>query len=205
MSPISSSVSSASAPSPSSLSAGSVSPDSTPKKRIVGSNANFEKAKEKWGAAPKADDSPPTTRGYLMRESKTPTREETTPVREKTPVKTIEEPKSKKHPFMSSNVPPSSLSAREQLFSSSSLPRHHRNSSNQNVINVPISAPWYSRDPIVNPEPPSVGSRRPSKQSTNPYRISFDEFTVPHPSQMRDNIRFNIDLSHDLPLSISRR
>ncbi|CBX53337.1 WH2 domain-containing protein [Caenorhabditis elegans] len=106
---------------------------------------------------------------------------------------------------MSSNVPPSSLSAREQLFSSSSLPRHHRNSSNQNVINVPISAPWYSRDPIVNPEPPSVGSRRPSKQSTNPYRISFDEFTVPHPSQMRDNIRFNIDLSHDLPLSISRR
>lgn len=93
MSPISS-MSSASAPSPSSLSAGSVSPDSTPKNRI-GANPNFEKAKEKWGAVPKADDSPPPSRGYLMRESKTPTREKTTPIREKTPVKT-EEPKSKK-------------------------------------------------------------------------------------------------------------
>ncbi|UMM17500.1 hypothetical protein L5515_014015 [Caenorhabditis briggsae] len=99
-SPISSSVSSASAPSPSSLSAGSVSPDSTPKKRI-GANPNFEKAKEKWGAVPKAEDTPPISRGYLMRESKTPTREETTPIREKTPVK-IEEPKTKK-------VTPSSL------------------------------------------------------------------------------------------------
>ncbi|CAI2341977.1 unnamed protein product [Caenorhabditis sp. 36 PRJEB53466] len=96
MSPISS-MSSVSAPSPSSLSAGSVSPDSTPKKRI-GGNPNFEKAKEKWGAVEKADDSPPPTRGYLMRESKTPTREEISPVREKTPKTTTatEEPKNKK-------------------------------------------------------------------------------------------------------------
>lgn len=43
MSPISS-MSSASAPSPSSLSAGSVSPDSTPKKR-TGANPNFEKVR----------------------------------------------------------------------------------------------------------------------------------------------------------------
>ncbi|CAL2032781.1 unnamed protein product [Caenorhabditis brenneri] len=348
MSPISS-MSSASAPSPSSLSAGSVSPDSTPKKRI-GANPNFEKAKEKWGAVPNADDSPPTARGYLMRESKTPTREESTPVREKTPVKTTtpEEPKSKKvttassamnknkekeksppcfavtaaeakgaaavakaksrkkslkstpsvplsttssittttnkptstsstkpntsssstehspspkpttassqkrdsisnadikkktpygqpmtgtvadrankfrqqlqiddekgkkpwqHPFMSSSSNPSTstLSAREQLFASS--PRHH--SPSQHVINVPISAPWYSREPIINSEPPTQNSTprlsNASKYSPNSYRISFDEFTVPHPSQMRDHLHFNIDLSHDMPLFVSRR
>lgn len=97
------------------------------------------------------------------------------------------------HPFMSSNVPPSSLSAREQLFSSSSLPRHHRNSSNQNVINVPISAPWYSRDPIVNPEPPSVGSRRPSKQSTNPYRVSIYLSYILSPSVISSFVGKKVD------------
>ncbi|PIC45507.1 hypothetical protein B9Z55_005501 [Caenorhabditis nigoni] len=108
------------------------------------------------------------------------------------------------HPFMSSTPPPtSSRSAREQLFSSSPRPSQH-------VINVPISAPWYSCDPIVNPEPPTVRSSVPrlsnaSKYSPNSYRISFDEFTVPHPSQMRDHIHFNIDLSHDMPLFVSRR
>ncbi|CAO4365065.1 unnamed protein product [Caenorhabditis nigoni] len=105
---------------------------------------------------------------------------------------------------MSSTPPPtSSRSAREQLFSSSPRPSQH-------VINVPISAPWYSCDPIVNPEPPTVRSSVPrlsnaSKYSPNSYRISFDEFTVPHPSQMRDHIHFNIDLSHDMPLFVSRR
>ncbi|CAI2341968.1 unnamed protein product [Caenorhabditis sp. 36 PRJEB53466] len=105
------------------------------------------------------------------------------------------------------------LSAREQLFSSStSSTSPHQSRPSQRVINVPISAPWYSREPIVNREPPSTSSQSPVprlpnavKYSPNPYRISFDEFSVPHPSQMRDHLRFNIDLSHDLPLSISRR
>ncbi|CAH2659121.1 WH2 domain-containing protein [Caenorhabditis elegans] len=268
MSPISSSVSSASAPSPSSLSAGSVSPDSTPKKRIVGSNANFEKAKEKWGAAPKADDSPPTTRGYLMRESKTPTREETTPVREKTPVKTIEEPKSKKVTASSAlnknkekeKSPPcfavtaaeakgaaavaKSKSRKKSLKNTPSVPtstitttstttnkptststKQTTSSSSTEHSPSPMATSSQKRDSISNtdvkkktpygqPMSGTVADRankfRQQLQADNekgkkPWQISFDEFTVPHPSQMRDNIRFNIDLSHDLPLSISRR
>ncbi|CAI5442360.1 unnamed protein product [Caenorhabditis angaria] len=74
-----SSMSSTSAPSPSSLSAGSVSPEQIPKRR--GSNPNFEKAKEKWGAEER-------------RESITPTKE-TTPVKEKTPEPIVSKPSRK--------------------------------------------------------------------------------------------------------------
>ncbi|CAB3404318.1 unnamed protein product [Caenorhabditis bovis] len=341
-----------SAPSPSSLSAGSVSPEQVPKKRIA--NPNFEKAKEKWGAVAKAEE--PPVRAFGLRESKTPTREQISPTRDKTPMKddlsniatttskvitkskqnekeksppcfavvtsaeakgaaavakaksgsppsakstqstttttttpttttkkkrvvkkkpsasTTESHSHSPSPAITATVPLSSTkptlqheerrksstplgevkkvwgqpesgtvkdrankfreqlqadadkgkkpwqhpfmptpTAREQLFGSSTLPRRHSNqqpiryqsTQTVRVVNVPISAPWYSRDPL---ESRSEATRLSASSKYSPtYRISFDEFTVPHPTQMRDHIRFNIDLSHDLPLSISHR
>lgn len=174
MSPISS-MSSASAPSPSSLSAGSVSPDSTPKKRI-GANPNFEKAKEKWGAVPKADDTPPMSRGYLMRESKTPTREETTPVREKTPVK-VEEPKTKK-------VTPSSSALNKTKEKEKSPPcfavtaaeakgaaavakaKSRKKSLKSSAPSVPITTTNTTTTPSTTNKPTSTSSTKPNTSST---------------------------------------
>ncbi|CAI5442361.1 unnamed protein product [Caenorhabditis angaria] len=95
----------------------------------------------------------------------------------------------------------SRLSAREQLFATPTSTSSSTQTSR--IINVPISAPWYNK--TIQSQPSN--NERNNNANTNgyqeiPYRISYEDF---NPSQMRDHIRFNIDLSHDLPLSISRR
>uniref|UniRef100_A0A1I7UB01 WH2 domain-containing protein n=1 Tax=Caenorhabditis tropicalis TaxID=1561998 RepID=A0A1I7UB01_9PELO len=204
MSPVSS-MSSASAPSPSSLSAGSVSPDSTPKNRI-GANPNFEKAKEKWGAVPKADDSPPTTRGYLMRESKTPTREETTPIREKTPVKSItktEEPKTKKVTTVTSALnknkekeksPPCfAVTAAEAKGAAAVAKAKSRKKSLKTTPSVPIS----TTSTTATNKPTSTSSTKPNTSSSSTEH-SPSPNTTKLSSQKRDSIS-NTDVKKKTP------